>query len=169
MSLEYIPFPELPPNEQEAIAQEIADYTQGKTGEIPQMLPVTPEEIFGKYAGWVALQNSEFAGYVGATDPEEWQEQQMSEVGTLWVPKAHQKQGIGHGLLGNITQDLTDQLIVPYGFGNKFSLQLFIDSLYTVADATAVPASALTLCVKCPAKPSAGCCDTIVVFRGKNA
>ncbi len=169
MNIEYRIFSELTPVQQAEVALWVSDYTQGMTGELPQMIPVTQEEVRNKYLGCVAFADDNFAGYISASYPEAWNGQAMSELGTLWVPKTYQKQGIGGGLVGFAAVELIEESITPYGFCNQFSLSLFVKKDFVVADASAIPPSALTLCAKCPAKPSAGCCDTIVVFGGKNA
>jgi len=167
MSLEYKNFAGLPATQQEEIAALVSSYTKGLLGEIPQMLPVEPEDLWNKQLGYVALADQAFAGYIGASPPEVNNGSLMAEVGTLWVPLEHRKKGIAHQLINVISQDLHLGGQLPYAFGNKLSQPIFEILGYQAAPDTAVPPSALGACALCPAKPDqGGCCDTILVFEG---
>lgn len=149
------------------IAKQIENYTNGKTGEQPQMLPVSCEEIFNKYLGLVAIKEKEFAGYISSNNPIEWKGNLMAEVGTLWVPKEHSKQGIGHALVEKCTESLNGLDILPFAFCNNKSLPIFKDKDYKEDSEVSIPESAYSLCLSCPTKPKTGCCDTVVVWEGQ--
>jgi hypothetical protein len=48
MNVEILNFSNLPSKEQHVVADLVSRFTNGKSGEIPQMLPVTPEEVMTK-------------------------------------------------------------------------------------------------------------------------
>lgn len=166
MNLEIKNFNSIEIDKQYEIATNIEDYTNGKTNEQPQMLPVTTEEVFKKYLGFVAFKENDFAGYISSNIPEEWNGNKMSEVGSLWVPYKHAKQGIAHFLVENCTKELDDLGIVPFAFCNSLSLNIFKDNNYKESLEECIPESTFNLCIKCPVKPDNGCCDTVVVWDG---
>ena len=167
MSLELHIFGEMLDDEQFKIANLVSSYTKGELGESPQMLPVTPEEIFGKYLGVVATKDGIFAGYVGATKPALHNGLYMPEVGSLWVPKAYRKMGIAQAIVQciSITLDVTGH--IPYAFCNPLSSGVFKHANYEEAASDEIPAMAFLACASCPKKPINGCCDTVMKYGGK--
>lgn len=166
MSLEINKFELLSDSTQEEVAKLVSEYTNGVLGEKPQMLPVSEQDIFNKYTGFVALDSSVFAGYIGATWPEEHNQEYMPEVGSLWVPKEFRGQGLAGKLLGIVGVNLSSVGDLPYAFCNPLSLPVFIGAGYKKAKTNEVPVTAFDTCVKCPAKPLDGCCDTVVILKG---
>lgn len=166
MSLEIYNWNELPPATQEGVANLVAAYTQGNLDESPQMLPVTKEEVFAKFAGAVAYAGEAFGGYVAAAQPLSHAGSEMTEVGSLWVPFSQRGQGVAHRLVQYLSQHLYGQGKIPYAFCNPLSIGVFLNSGYTEAGVADIPALAFTLCAYCPKKPVTGCCDTTVVYRG---
>lgn len=167
MEITLQPFDSLPPGVQEDVAAQVAAYTLGGCGETPQMLPVQPEAIFGKQLGVVAMDGTALAGYVGATAPQEHGGLAMTEVGTLWVPKAYRQQRVAMGLVAVISAGLADAGQTPYAFCNPQSRPVFTQSGYSEATPDEIPESAFGLCADCPMKPLAGgCCDTPMIMKG---
>lgn len=166
-------FNELSDSMQHEIAQHISDYTYGKLGEKPQMLAVKPEDIMKKFLGIVALQTATFAGYIGALEPETHNTQSMLEVGSLYVPATHRKQGIAHGLITTISKQLDANGHTPYAFCNPDSILIFNEEGYENAEAGEVPESAFGLCGtmdSCKLKTKSDlCCDTIVIHKGASS
>lgn len=150
------------------VAQLLSDYTNGKLGEIPQMLPVSVSDIRSKHVGIVALQSGNTVGYVGAITPESWQGKPMAEVGSLMVLPAFRKQGVAHTLVAAISKELVKSGVVPYAFCNPASKPIFEQTGYALAATAAVPASAFSACGKCPMQPANGCCDQVLVYGGKS-
>ena len=169
MNLEIQSFNLLSSATQADVAELLSAYTNGQLGETPQMLPVTEEVVHSKYAGFVALQAGELAGYIGAAQPEEWNGVSMPEVGSLWVPKQFRKRGIAHKLLSAISTQLVEDGVVPYAFCNSLSEVIFKQTGYEDALPTEVPPSAFSLCAACPMKPAQGCCDKVVIFSGERS
>lgn len=165
MSLEIVKFNILPQSNQLEVATLVSDFTNGRMGEQPAMLPMKAEDIFAKHTGSVAMRDGVFAGYVGALHPETHQGQPMSEIGSLWIPKGHRRHGIAHELVGDIRDDLVGEGIRPFAFCNDLSLKIFQQSGFVTQAIEAIPDSALSLCATCPLKPAAGCCDTVVVWN----
>jgi len=161
-------FNDMPGVFQNMVSQFVSDYTNGKCGEIPQMLPVTKEEVFAKYLGLVVFKkDGGFAGYVGAKDPEEHMGQQMSEVGTLWVPERYQKQGLGTNLVVITSELLTLAGITPYAFCNQYSSGIFSKNGYVEAKPEMVKPSVYDDCINCPLFEIKGkCCDTLYIYEG---
>jgi N-acetylglutamate synthase-like GNAT family acetyltransferase len=166
MTTETLPFNELPHSMQLSVAEQVSNYTNGLTGEKPQMLPATPQEIYNKHAGFIALSDGEFAGYIGATQPVVWNNTPMPEVGAFWVPKEFRGQGNGHKLVAAISQALKQAGELPYALANSVSEPIFTAQGYTAAQSHEVPTSAFDLCGNCPFKPALGCCDQPMVFTG---
>lgn len=165
MSLEIVMFSDLPPVRQMEVALQVSDYTNGRMGEQPLMLPVSPDEVLAKYSGAVALQDNVNAGFIGALVPEGWQGKAMSEMGTLVTFPEFRKQGVAHALVDTLAKDLASATIRPYALCNKFSLSIFQNNGFSIEPVDAIPANALTLCATCPSKPPEGCCDTVVVWN----
>lgn len=165
-TIEIVSFEDCNAEKQELIANTISQYTNGMLEESPQMLPVTPEEVFKKTLGYVAISDNHFAGYVSASMSLHWRNQKMTEVGTLWVPQEYRKRGIAHNLVGLVTKKVNTLGLVPYAFCNSLSESVFKDSGYEVSGACSVPVSAFDLCKGCPKKPTSGCCDKIMIAKG---
>lgn len=168
MSLIIDKFDSLDSSSQQEIAGLISSYTTGGMGEKPQMLAVSPVAILEKHIGFVALQEGNFAGFVGAKKPEDWNGNLMSEVGSLWVPEGFRERGIAHKLVEVISNELTELGKLPYAFCNPLSLPIFSSLGYKPAIAKEMPAHVYDACVDCPMKPSRGCCDTALIFKGGN-
>lgn len=166
MNLELHDFNNLPALLQEDVAEHVSAYTNGKAGEQPQMLPLSPEAILSKHMGIVAFSDDTFAGYIGAAIPENHNGVMMPEVGSLWVPETFRKQGIAHKLVKIISGKLIAIDELPYAFCNPLSSTIFTNLGYSRAAVEEVPSVAFTLCMDCPKKPASGCCDTVFVFRG---
>ena len=169
MNLELHNFNNLAANEQQDVAERISAYTKGFLGEQPQMLPVEAEAVLGKHMGVVALFGQEFAGYIGATEPDTHNGAKMPEVGSLWVPEAFRNQGIAKKLVKVISADLLALDELPYAFCNPLSLPIFIKAGYEQAGTEEVPPVALTLCKVCPKRPPTGCCDTLLILKGNQS
>lgn len=171
VNIKICPFEDLTERNQKEIATYIAEYTNGNLDEVPQMLPVTSDDVYAKHLGFVTLATTEsaedtFAGYVGASCPQEWQGQQMCEVGTLWVPQNFRKQGIAHGLVSAISQALVVQQKLPFAFCNPKSKPVFMQVGYVEAEVADLPPSAFGECAKCPVRPTNGCCDELFIYGG---
>ncbi len=157
----------LPEGKQHEVAQLVSDYTNGKLGEKPQMLPIEPAMVWQKHLGVVALHEEAFSGFIGATTPEKHNGNTMPEVGSLWVPAEHRQKGIAHKLIQVVTKLLNQQGHTPYAFCNSLSQAIFEQSDYAEVETGEVPACALSACTACPMKPSnGGCCDNILLFKG---
>lgn len=159
-------FGDLHPNAQVSIAEQVSEYTNGKLGEIPQMLPVSPQTVMQKRLGVVALHKGKLAGYVGATNPIAYSTTEMLEVGSLWVPDRYRENGIAHALVGSITSTLVRKQYLPYAFCNTLSLPIFKSAGYDEVCSKSVPTCALEACSTCPMKPKTDCCDTIMMYGG---
>lgn len=168
MSLIINKFDGLNSSSQQEIANLVSLYTTGELGEKPQMLPVSPAEILEKRMGFVALYKSNFAGFIGAKHPEDWNGRLMSEVGSLWVPESFRKRGIARKLVQIISYELTKLGELPYAFCNSLSLPIFSSLGYRPAGTKEMPSCAYAACIDCPMKPSKGCCDTALIFKGGN-
>lgn len=152
-------------------AELIAQYTSGNTGEALQMLPVSTKDVFAKYACYVAHnvsgEDPEFAGFIGALEPEAYMDKQLSEVGTLYVPKDFRKLGIATRLVVAITSDLEEKGITPFAFANPGSLPIFEASGYSLAMPDQLPSSVFLPCQSCPKLPiNGGCCDVQLIKTG---
>jgi len=165
MSIDIQLFSELPEAQKAEVAKLLSAYTNGELGEAPQMLPVSPEDIYNKHIGLVALESGAAVGYVGALAPETWSGKPMSEVGSLMVLPAFRRQGIAHKLVGAISHIMAAVGELPYAFCNPSSIGVFGESGYAEAVAGEVPPSAFSACNKCPMKPPTGCCDKVVIYK----
>jgi ribosomal protein S18 acetylase RimI-like enzyme len=169
-SIEISEFEDLADKTKQEVSEAVAAFTNGQLGEQPQMLPVSPEDIYKKYAGFVAFIQGVFAGYIGAAGPEEFKGKPMAEAGSLWVPKEYRGLGIAHKLVGTVSNHLISGGILPYAFCNPLSEKIFEDNNYVQSLSSEIPESALTDCADCPMKPSDGsCCDSILIYGGKEA
>ena len=167
MSFEIHIFEDLPLETQQYVANQVSDYTNGKLGEQPQMVPQQPEEIFGRQVGIIALNKGLLAGYIGAKNPEFHNGCNMSAVGSLCVFSEYRNNGLARTLIGVITIGLVELNQKPYARGNKNSMGIFKQIGYVHAHAQDVPPSALDACKICPNKPvDSDHCDNILVFRG---
>lgn len=166
MSIEIINFAELNDDLQKIAVDETSAYTHGNTNEKPQMLAVSAGQVAAKYVGFVAVAKGDFYGYIGAAAPQQWKENIMSEVGTLWVPAAHRNQGIAHQLIRAVASTLVEQNVVPYAFCNPLSASIFKSEGYDEISPCSVPASAFDLCAQCPKKTAEGCCDRMMEYQG---
>ena len=166
MNVEIVDFRGLSEIEQRRVADLVSDYTHGKSGESPQMLPVQSGDILEKEFGAVALLGQHFSGYIGAATPEKHKKIAMSEIGTLWVPRVNRGKNTAHLLVDHMTSEVARVGIKPYAFCNPLSLHIFEELMYSPKASGDVPASALSACHYCTAKPATGCCDTIVVYEG---
>ncbi len=167
MDFEIQKFSEVGHNLQIATAHLVAAYTNGELGDMPQMLPVSPEEIFNKHVGFIALSNDSFAGYVGAANPIEWGGHLMSEVGSLWVPDVFRKHGVANSLVQTMSEYLLEQSLLPFAFCNSKSNSIFKRNGYLDAVNGEIPDSAFGLCTGCKNKPANGCCDRVVIYTGE--
>jgi hypothetical protein len=167
MSLEIRNWCDLPTDSQNYTASLVASYTQGELHETPQMLPVSKQEIFAKFAGAIAFIDDTFCGYIAAAQPLTHGGLVMSEVGSLWVPFKDRGQGIAHQLVTYISQSMHKEGTIPYAFCNPLSLGIFKSSGYAEAVAEAIPIQAFGLCASCPMKPKVGCCDTTLLYSGE--
>jgi predicted GNAT family acetyltransferase len=166
MNLEIYNWNSLPEHSQYTIANLVALYTQGELGEKPQMLPLTTEDVWGKFTGAVAMTGEEFMGYVAAAKPTTHLGYKMSEVGSLWVPSEHRGQGVAHELVQKVSQDVQAKSVTPFAFCNPLSLGVFLGSNYVEAKAEEIPPDSFGLCSGCPMQPKSGCCDTTVLYKG---
>ena len=166
MNVETIKFTTLDALTQQYVAGQVSDFTNGRLGEQPQMLPVTPEDIISRHCGVVAMSENIFCGYIGAESPDSYKGNNMSEVGTLWVPDSFRHQKIASRLVKAATEEVASKGSVPYAFCNPLSLTVFTRSGYDPAEAAEIPAVAFNACKDCPVKPMSGCCDTTVVYKG---
>lgn len=184
MSVKIVDFKDLQPQSQLIVAERVSDYTKVKLGEKPQMLPVEPGEVEAKFCGAVALtevmekfcgtvvlalEDRVLCGYIGAAPIEVHGTQEMTEVGTLWVPTKYRRQRIAHSLVAAVTKKVLFRGVLPYAFCNKLSLPIFTDSGYLESEPEKIPTGAFSACQRCPAKPENGCCDTIVLYPGEAA
>lgn len=167
MSVNIEQFTNLEPDFQKYVAELVCSYTNGEQGEKPQMLPMEESGIFAKHVALVALNGDQFAGFISASKPEGWQRHDMSEVGSLWVPKKFRGRGYAHELVGTISESLVREKIEPYAFVNLLSSPIFRSLGYTAARCFEVPSSAFDLCENCPSKPNKGCCDQPLVYKLK--
>ncbi|MCX6728118.1 MAG: GNAT family N-acetyltransferase [Candidatus Saccharibacteria bacterium] len=151
---------------QNDVANKVAAYTNGELGEIPQMLPVQPEDVFKKFVGFVALHETTFAGFVGSADPIEWAGLLMPEVGSLWVPKEFRNHGVANSLVRTISDYLLGEGLQPFAFVNPKSNSIFNRNGYLDAVNGEIPDSAFGLCKGCKHKPANGCCDRVVIYTG---
>lgn len=140
-------------------------------GELPQMLPMNPCDLYKKFMGLVASVDGEFAGFIGASTPISHEGQAMSEVGSLWVESGLRQHGIG-GLLVNAASHLLQlENIRAYAFCNPHSIGLFARNQYTPATLLDVPQEAGSLCAQCPMlgarKLGVECCDTVMVYNNR--
>ena len=168
MNIELYNWEELNPSNQIEIAALVSSYTNGDLYENPQMLPVSTQEIFAKHMGVVAMTGNVFTGYVSSTIPMTHEGKDMSEVGSLWVPAAHQRQGIAHKLVETISLAIYRADVIPYAFCNPSSKPVFLDSKFSDASYETIPPKAFVLCANCPKKPLNGCCDSTVIYNGVN-
>lgn len=167
MSFELHKFSELPGGKQQEIATLVSIYTKGKLGEKPQMLPVEPAVIRARHLGFVALESDEFAGFIGAIEPEIHNNVSMPEVGSLWVPEIRRKRGIAHGLVEIISHELVEMDELPYALCNSSSLKIFERIGYQPVGLEDIPPAAIEACASCPFNPHNGnCCDTPMIFAG---
>lgn len=166
MNIEIVKFNDVGEGFQHSIANQTSLYTSGFTEEKPQMLAISPEDIFKKYMGYVAVSGDEFCGYIGSSLPQRWNNSSMSEVGTLWVPKAHRNQGLAHELVKKISGSLVEEKVSPYAFCNSLSESIFLDSGFQETTSNNIPPSAFDLCAFCPKKENDGCCDKMVIYQG---
>lgn len=157
----------LSPAKQGEVLSAVETYTAGKTKEKPQMLPVNRAELLAKKVVLVALKGEQgvFSGIVVASDETKHKDKPMSEVGTLWVPEKDRGEGIGHGLVSEVTTLLAGVGINPYAFCNPKSFKVFRDNGYKTASQEQIPREAFDLCSSCPHCPAAGgCCDTQLIY-----
>lgn len=166
MSIEIYGWDDLPTKDQVYVADLVASYTQGEMGEKPQMLPVTAQEVQDKFMAVIATSEGVFAGYAAAAQPASHVGQEMSEVGSLWVPSEYRGQGIAHKLVQQVSEKVQQRSVVPFAFCNPLSVNVFLNSGYAEAAPEEIPVEAFSLCASCPMKPVAGCCDTTVVYKG---
>lgn len=156
-NLEIISFNLATPELQNTIANQMSAYTN-QDG--LQMLPVEPEQIYGKYTGQAAMVDAKFVGYAGATQPEEWNGKRFSEIGSLYVVEEYRKYGFGSILSKLVSVNLMMEDIVPYAFTNPSSFGLFKKLGFTVADPLHLPPGVFGPCAGCPKNPGNGqCCD----------
>lgn len=167
MSIEIYSWDDLPDDSKENVANLVSSYTQRELGEKPQMLPITPQEVFAKFTGATAMTGRVFAGYIAASKPIAHAGSKMSEIGSLWVPKGFRGQGIAHKLVKHISTNVSKKSVTPFSFCNPLSLGVFLDSDYRQAAQEEIPAESFGLCANCPAKPGTGCCDTTVIYEEK--
>jgi N-acetylglutamate synthase-like GNAT family acetyltransferase len=166
MDFEIVKFSELEIAMQNDVALNVAAYTNGQLGEIPQMLPVQPEDVFNKYVGFVALQDKSFIGFVGSAEPIEWAGMLMPEVGTLLVQKEYRMHGVANSLVRVISDYLLGEGLQPFAFCNSKSNSIFRRNGYLDAVNGEIPDSAFGLCTGCKNKPATGCCDRVVIYTG---
>ncbi len=167
MEFEIINFKDLPEKTQLSIASHVSSFTNGQMGEIPQMLPISIEEVFNKYDIDIGLYKSKFAGVIAANQLIEWNGLEMSELGTLIVDKEYRNHGFGFNLVEHMSSKLADQNIGSYAFCNHNSLPIFKKAGFVVAQTCEIPDEAFELCQSCPALPKSGCCDTTVIYLGE--
>lgn len=130
----------LPPAAQMTVAEQISDFSQGKHGEQPQMLPTEPQQIFDKQHTLVLLdENDQLAGSVSAENPIDFEGRFMTKVGTLWIPEAHRGKGNAHKLLAAITTMAILSHQQPYARVNSSSRHAFGNLGYTNAEPHQVP------------------------------
>lgn len=165
MNVETVKFTTLDAWTQLYVANQVSDFTNGRSNEQPQMLPVAPEDIISRHCGVVAMSESTFCGYIGAEPPDFYNGDNMSEVGTLWVPDDFRRQNIAGRLVEAATEEVVSEGSVPYAFCNSLSLPVFIRSGYDPVEAEEIPAAAFNACKDCPAKPMSGCCDTVAIYK----
>lgn len=166
MHVELYNWEELCVEKQTEVAAVVSAYTQGELGEKPQMLPVTRQDVTEKFAGVIAMAEGVFSGYVAATTPVKHMNGEMSEVGSLWVPKTYRGQGVARALVGHISEVIWQKGVVPYAFCNPLSIGVFKSSGYEQSGPEAIPVEAFRLCMGCPKQPDEGCCDRTVVYTG---
>ncbi|MBP7766901.1 GNAT family N-acetyltransferase [Candidatus Saccharibacteria bacterium] len=168
MSIEIYGWDELLPEDKELIASSVESFTNGNTGEKPQMLPVTKQGVYNKFLAAVALSEGEFMGYVAADTPLRYNETTMVEIGSLWVPSQQRKRGIARSLVSYLTLAVEQEDITPFAFCNQSSIDVFLGSGYNRAMPEDIPPVAYGLCSECPLKPDTGCCDTTVIYCRDN-
>ncbi len=167
-------FDALPDARQHEIAGIISRATSqpDEHGDIPQMLPITEEDIFGKFLGVVASVDGRFGGFIGAMQPDTHRDTDMSEVGSLWVEPGLRRHGIGGVLVQTASNLLKLEEILPYAFCNPQSLHIFARNGYDEATLRDVPEVAGSLCAQCPKRGArllgVECCDTVMVYQYNN-
>lgn len=171
MEFEIKLFSLLEPVQQQSVAQWVSDFTNGLLGELPQMLPVSVEDIYAKYIGFAAFYNDDPIGYIGATDPVPWRYAEMSEVGSLVVDRQYRGHGTGGKLIKRISTELTIKEKLPYAFTNPKSHPIFKLSAYAAACFLEIPDLAFDACSECPSKKNLAaneiCCDVLMIYKGE--
>ncbi len=158
-------FADLEQEQQMVAAEWVHEFTSGQLGETQQMIPVSVEDVFAKHIGYVLLADGKPAGFIGAIAPNQWNGQEMTEIGTHCVDKSMRGQGLGSALLKAIMSEIEDQGLTGYAFCNAKSIGVFSTGGFVEATSFDVPPCALDDCSKCPAQPENGCCDTILIEK----
>ena len=144
---------ELEYQQRTAVISWVSEQSKSQAAAEHRIVPVEPEDIRGKYMGFVAIDSSttfmggairmEFAGYVGAGRPTFNAEgQRLAQVGTLIVPERHRGYGVAHWLVNKVTNELVREDIKPFAFCNPASERAFRASSYVETTLDALPPAA---------------------------
>ena len=141
--IEVFPFDRLQPDQQQAVAQSIADYTQAQA-ETEKIVAVEPQTVLHKQLAHVALKHGEVIGYVGAGDPVQHGKFSMTQVGTLCVWPEHRGNTIGYRLVKGLTTDLRRMGQHPYAFCNPRRIKVFREACYVDVTPDKLPPDAFS-------------------------
>jgi predicted N-acetyltransferase YhbS len=164
--IEIMEFQEYDKKQQQEIAFQVSQLTQGIEGEVLQMLALTPEDVFAKYLAVVAMTETSVVGFVAVNQIVSHATQKMSEIGSLYVRQAARGQGLGRGLVALATSAVVDLGVMPYAFCNPLSRGVFEQAGYVEARADMIPSEAFLLCSRCPVRAGNACCDHMVIYAG---
>ena len=83
MSIEITNLNNFNPVDQQMFASYVSAFTNGELGEVPQMMPVTPDEVFQKQLAFVLHEGATPHGFIAASQSDMWHGSAMTEVGTF--------------------------------------------------------------------------------------
>ena len=142
MNICYLKFNEMTPTGQTEIAEAISTASKTQEAQGHRIAGISPEGVFSKHLGWLAmLDQTQFGGYVGASQPIEHASKEYSQVGTMLVSPGFIGQGIGFRLLHLLSNELAEAGRVPFAFCNDASLSIFKRVGYESAGAHEIPPS----------------------------
>lgn len=117
MNTTYHSFETLPLGQQQVVASLVSEFTYAHE----ELVAVKPDVLMQRHAGFVALRNEQFAGYIGADEPRYYDHKLLTKVGSLVVMPEYQNNGVSIGLIHHITKDVVSRSQVPYAFCNELS------------------------------------------------
>lgn len=143
MSLTFEFFNTIGRHERWNYAHQIAAESQPKNGSTPDVVPLSPRDVFRKQIGVVAFDGGRFAGYAGALEPEEHNGFLMTKVGSLMVPVVYRGQGIAGELVHMVSDATVERGQLPYAFCNEASFGAFGQNGYEHVSVDHLPTRAL--------------------------